>query len=108
MKNKLLHCCSWQDNGCFWYSSCLLGGPLNLLINKNEVAIKDVALEIAKSFDYQHMMEFDTRYSDGQYKKTADNTKLMDLIGDFKFTPIDQGIQKNTEWFIKNFDNARK
>ena len=28
---------------------------------KNEVAIKDVALEIAKSFDYEHMMEFDTR-----------------------------------------------
>ena len=39
---------------------------------KNEVAIKDVALEIAKSFDYEHMMEFDTRrYSDGQYKKNG-------------------------------------
>lgn len=75
---------------------------------KNEVAIKDVALEIAKSFDYEHMMEFDTRYSDGQYKKTADNAKLMKLIGDFEFTPIDKGIKKNTEWFIKNFDDARK
>ena len=75
---------------------------------KNEVAIKDVALEIAKSFDYQHMMEFDTRYSDGQYKKTADNSKLMNLIGDFEFTRIDQGIRKNTEWFIKNFEDARK
>jgi GDP-L-fucose synthase len=75
---------------------------------KNEVAIKDIALEIAKSFDYEHMMEFDTRYSDGQFKKTADNSKLMNLIGDFEFTRIDQGIRKNTEWFIKNFDNARK
>jgi len=75
---------------------------------KNEVAIKDVALEIAKSFDYEHMIEFDTRYSDGQYKKTADNTKLINLIGDFEFTRIDQGIKKNTEWFIKNFDDARK
>ena len=75
---------------------------------KNEVAIKDIALEIAKSFDYEHMMEFDTRYSDGQYKKTADNTKLTNLIGDFEFTRIDQGIRKNTEWFIKNFEDARK
>ena len=75
---------------------------------KNEVAIKDIALEIAKSFDYEHMMEFDTRYSDGQYKKTADNTKLINLIGDFEFTRIDQGIRKNTEWFIKNFEDARK
>ena len=75
---------------------------------KNEVAIKDVALEIAKSFNYEHMMEFDTRYSDGQYKKTADNSKLMNLIGDFEFTRIDQGIRKNTDWFIKNFEDARK
>ena len=75
---------------------------------KNEVAIKDVALEISKSFDYEHMMEFDTRYSDGQYKKTADNTKLINLIGDFEFTSIEQGIKKNTEWFIKNFEDARK
>jgi GDP-L-fucose synthase len=75
---------------------------------KNEVAIKDVALEIAKSYDYELMMEFDTRYSDGQFKKTADNAKLMNLIGDFDFTPISSGIQKNTKWFIDNFDVARK
>ena len=54
------------------------------------------------------MMEFDTRYSDGQFKKTADNAKLMNLIGHFDFTPISSGIQKNTKWFIDNFDVARK
>ena len=54
------------------------------------------------------MIEFDTRYSDGQYKKTADNTKLMNLLGKFKFTSIEKGIKKNTEWFIGNFDDARK
>jgi len=75
---------------------------------KNEVSIKNVATEIAKSFDYEHMMEFDTRYSDGQFKKTADNAKLMNLIGDFDFTSISSGIQKNTKWFIDNFDVARK
>ena len=75
---------------------------------KNEVAIKDVALEIAKSFEYEHMMKFDTRYSDGQYKKTADNTKLMNLIGDFEFTSIEEGIKKNTDWFLDNFNDARK
>ena len=75
---------------------------------KNEVSIKNVATEIAKSFNYEHMMEFDKRYSDGQYKKTADNTKLMNLINHFDFTPISVGIQKNTKWFIDNFDIARK
>lgn len=75
---------------------------------KNEVSIKNVATEIAKSFDYEHMMEFDTRYSDGQFKKTADNSNLMNLIGHFDFTPISSGIQKNTKWFVDNFDVARK
>lgn len=75
---------------------------------KKEVSIKNVATEIAKSFDYEHMMEFDTRYSDGQFKKTADNSNLMNLIGHFDFTPISSGIQKNTKWFVDNFDVARK
>tara|TARA_Y100000591_G_scaffold333401_1_gene377235 strand:+ start:15429 stop:16361 length:933 start_codon:yes stop_codon:yes gene_type:complete len=75
---------------------------------KNEVSIKKVATEIAKSFNYEHMIEFDTRYADGQFKKTADNTKLMNLIGKFKFTSIKKGIKKNTEWFIENFESARK
>ena len=75
---------------------------------KNEVPIKKVATEIAKSFNYEHMMEFDTRYADGQFKKTADNFKLMSLIKNFNFTTITDGIKKNTEWFIENFENARK
>ena len=75
---------------------------------KNEVPIKKVATEIAKSFNYEHMMEFDTRYADGQFKKTADNFKLMSLIKNFNFTTINDGIKKNTEWFIENFENARK
>jgi len=75
---------------------------------KNEVAIKDVALEIARSFDYEHNIEFDTRYSDGQFKKTANNAKLIGLIGEFKFTSIEEGIKKNTDWFVENFALARK
>ena len=35
---------------------------------KEEVSIKYVAEQIAKCFDYQHMIEFDSSFSDGQYK----------------------------------------
>ena len=34
---------------------------------------------IAKEFNYEDKIIFDTSYSDGQYKKTADNSKLMKL-----------------------------
>lgn len=75
---------------------------------KDEISIKDVALNISKSYDYQDMIEFDASYSDGQYKKTADNSKLKNLIGDFEFTKFEDGIKKSIKWFIENYNNCRK
>ena len=75
---------------------------------KDEISIKDVALNIAKAYDYQDMIEFDSSYSDGQYKKTADNSKLKKLIKDFEFTKFEVGINNSVNWFIKNYNNCRK
>lgn len=74
---------------------------------KDEVSIKDVALLIAKKFNYDNVT-FDTSKPDGQYKKTADNAKLMKLIGNFNFTTISEGISKSIDWFIQNYDACRK
>jgi GDP-L-fucose synthase len=65
---------------------------------------------IAKEFDYQENMYFDTSFSDGQYKKTADNSKLMNRLRDstFEFTSMEAGIRNSVQWFIENYDNARK
>ena len=75
---------------------------------KDEVSIAEVATHIAKTYEYDHMMEFDTSYSDGQFKKTADNTKLMSLYGDYQFVGMESGIKKSIEWFVKNYDSCRK
>ena len=45
------------------------------------------ALEAMK---FEGKVVFDTSKSDGQFKKTADNSKLMSLYPDFKFTPIEE------------------
>jgi len=83
--------------------------PIILSVDeKDEVSIRDVATYIAREFDYEHMMKFDSSYSDGQFKKTADNSKLMKLNLDFKFTPFSEGIKKSIEWFIQNYDTCRK
>ena len=37
-------------------------------------------------------MQFDTSKSDGQFKKTACNTKLKSYLPDFQFTDIRKGI----------------
>ena len=75
---------------------------------KDEISIKDIATLIAKEFSYEHKIKFDTSYSDGQLKKTADNTKLLSLNPTFKFTPIEIGIQQSVAWFQEHFAMCRK
>jgi GDP-L-fucose synthase len=70
----------------------------------SEVSINTIATEIAKEFSYTHNIIFDNSKPDGQYKKTADNTILMSLNSDFKFTSISDGIKKSVAWFIENYD----
>lgn len=73
-----------------------------------EVSIKQVAIEIAKCYNCENKLKFDNTSSDGQYKKTASNKKLLSLIKDFEFTDIKSGIRESVSWFIKNYNNCRK
>jgi len=75
---------------------------------EEEVAIEDIARLIAKEFDHVDDMIFDDTYSDGQYKKTADNTKMMNLLPDFKFLDINIGVRDTIKHFIENYDTIRK
>lgn len=76
---------------------------------KDEVSIEYVARLIAREFEYENRIKFDSSYSDGQYKKTADNKKLMGLLEtDYKFITIENGIKKTVEWFIDNYDDLKK
>ncbi len=75
---------------------------------KDEISINDVVKNIAKEFKYENMIEFDSSYTDGQYKKTADNSKLKKIIGNFKFTKFNIGIKKTVKWFLENYSYCRK
>jgi len=75
---------------------------------KDEVSIETISKIIAKKFDYLDYLEFDTSKSDGQYKKTADNSKLMNLIDNFEFINIEDGINNTIDWFLENYHNIRK
>ena len=83
--------------------------PIILSVGEeDEVSIADVARWIAEAMDFQGKIVFDTSKSDGQFKKTANNKKLMSLYPDCKFTPIKEGLKQACDWFVENYETARK
>jgi len=86
-----------------------VSSPLILSVGEQEeVSIADVAKLVAKHMGYTSGLQFDTSKSDGQFKKTASNKKLLSLNPDFKFTTIEDGVKKSVDWFVQNYDKARK
>ena len=73
-----------------------------------EVSIKTVALAVAKAMKFEGEVAFDATKADGQHKKTADNGKLAALRPDFKFTPVEEGLQKSVDWFVANYETCLK
>jgi len=74
-----------------------------------EVSIEHVARLVASAMGLPPaQLKFDTSKADGQFKKTASNAKLQRLCPNFKFTPIEEGVQKSVDWFVANYATARK
>jgi GDP-L-fucose synthase len=67
-----------------------------------ETSIENIGRLIAKKYDYEDNIMFDESFSDGQYKKTVSAEKILKIIPDFVFTPIEYGISKTIDWFNKN------
>lgn len=83
--------------------------PITLSVNEeDEVSIKDVALAVAKAMKFEGNVVFDTTKADGQFKKTASNAKLRQYLPDYEFTSIDDGVQQTVDWFVENYETARK
>ena len=83
--------------------------PITLSVDEAaEVSIKDVALAVAKAMKFEGEVVFDTEKADGQFKKTACNKKFRSYRPDYEFTTIQDGIQKSVDWFVENYENARK
>ncbi|XP_067824628.1 GDP-L-fucose synthase isoform X1 [Heptranchias perlo] len=83
--------------------------PIILSVGEeDEVSIKEAAESIVAATGFKGEVIFDTSKSDGQYKKTASNSKLRKYLPDFKFTPFSQAIKETCDWFTANYEMARK
>ena len=79
-----------------------------ILSTSDEVTIKHVAELIAKEFDYEDRIVFETDKPDGQHRKPSDNAKLKKYLPDYIFMSVEDGIKETVAWFNDNYKEARK
>lgn len=82
--------------------------PIILSVSgEEEKSIKEAAQSVAKAYGFEGEWIYDTTRSDGQFKKTASNDKLRQMLPDFKFTPFDEAVQNVVNWYKENHATAR-
>ena len=77
----------------------------------DEISITQVVRHIADAIGFDNDIVYNAAQADGQLKKTADNSKFKRLYGGnspFAFTPIRQGLRETVQWFVQNYNAARK
>merc|ERR1712126_307754 len=75
---------------------------------EDEVSIKEVAEMILEAFEFKGEVKFLTDKADGQFKKTASNAKLRKYLPGFKFVPTREAIKTTVDWYIANYETARR
>ena len=78
-----------------------------ILSPDEEVSIAQIAQEIAYKMKFNGEIFYNQKL-DGQLRKPSDNSKLKKLIDDFRFTPIEQGLEESIGWFVENYERVRK
>lgn len=79
------------------------GVPL-IAVNETEYSVKELATIIAKKFEIPtERVKYDASKPNGQLRKPAKSD-----IPDFKFTPLEEGLNKTIDWFLENYNYIRK
>jgi len=74
----------------------------------DEVSIGYISELIAKEFDFDGPIQYDTTKSDGQFKKTASNSLFRSYFPNYKFKSLELGIGETVEWFKLNYPDIKK
>jgi len=82
-------------------------GPI-ILSTSEEISIRELVETIAKVMDYRGKIIFDSTKPDGQYRKPTSNRKLMSFLPKYKFTSLENGINRTVDWFVNNYRSCRK
>ena len=79
-----------------------------ILSSSEEFSIKEVVEMMVEIFGFKGSIKFDTSKPEGQFRKPSDNTKIKDMFPSYKFTDMYVGLKESIDWFVENYENARK
>lgn len=79
-----------------------------ILSTSEEVSIAEVVDILVETFNFKGNVVFDTSKPEGQYRRPSDNSKIRSYMPEFEFTPFEVAIKETVEWFINNYETARK
>jgi GDP-L-fucose synthase len=95
-----------------YFLNCELSSRFNRLIigppEEDEISIKELVNKITTIFNFKGRIIYDVDYSEGQHKKTVSNKELLEYLPDFKFIPLEIGLEKTIKYFIENYSTVRK
>jgi GDP-L-fucose synthase len=75
-----------------------------MMVDENEISVMEIANIISKKFGFKKEdLIFDETKPKGQFRKPAKSD-----VTDFRFKSIEDGISETIEWFISNYEIARK
>jgi GDP-L-fucose synthase len=65
----------------------------------DEVQISTIAQTIASVMGFEGNIVYDDQYPDGQLKKPSDSSTLKQLLPDFQFTSMENGLEQAIGWY---------
>ena len=72
-----------------------------------EISIRDLVNLVVDKMKFTGKVIFDKSKPDGQFRKPSDTSKLNHYLPDFKFTPVEDGIELVIDWFLSNYPKVR-
>jgi GDP-L-fucose synthase len=82
--------------------------PIIISATNQEVSIEELITTICDIFKFKKNIFFDKTKPEGQFRKPSSNEYLKSIIGDYKFTPLRNGLEETIDYFIKNYEKLRK
>lgn len=76
--------------------------PVSIAQNRG-LSIKELVSLIVKSFGYEGSIHWNQNMPDGALKKVMDDSEFKKVFPDFTFTPMEQGIQETTNYYLNRY-----